>query len=205
VQDPADRPSLVLNPNMPYYESLKSVLSTDFEDIYYPEDAVYMERNSRDFRHRIKKVNDNAYDITEYLYSRSIESASDDTSKVIKKVYYPRYVTPEIYAQAKRSPTLGKGGFGGLFSITFTSLAASQAFFDTIACAKGPSLGTSFTLASPYTLLAHYNELDWAAQYGVDAGLVRISIGQEDTASLREWFEEAVVAAEKAGAGAGAA
>jgi cystathionine gamma-synthase len=193
---------------MPYYESLKNVLSTDFEDIYYPEDAVYMERNSRDFRHRIKKVNDNAYDITEYLYSRSIESTSasdSDTSKVIKKVYYPRYVTPEIYAQAKRSPTLGKGGFGGLFSITFTSLAASQAFFDTIACAKGPSLGTSFTLASPYTLLAHYNELDWAAQYGVDAGLVRISIGQEDTESLREWFKEAVVAAEQAGAKAEAA
>jgi cystathionine gamma-synthase len=193
---------------MPYYESLKTVLSTDFEDIYYPEDAVYMERNSRDFRHRIKKVNDNAYDITEYLYSRSIESTSasdSDTSKVIKKVYYPRYVTPEIYAQAKRSPTLGEGGFGGLFSITFTSLAASQAFFDTIACAKGPSLGTSFTLASPYTLLAHYNELDWAAQYGVDAGLVRISIGQEDTESLREWFKEAVVAAEQAGAKAEAA
>jgi cystathionine gamma-synthase len=187
---------------MPFYNALKDVLSTDFEDIYYPEDAVYMERNSRDFRHRIKKVNDNAYDITEYLYSRSIESSTQDPSKVIKKVYYPRYVTPEIYAQAKRSPTLGKGGFGGLFSITFTSLAASQAFFDTIACAKGPSLGTSFTLASPYTLLAHYTELDWAAQYGVDAGLVRISVGQEDTDSLKEWFEEAVAAAEKAGASA---
>jgi cystathionine gamma-synthase len=196
--------SLVLNPNMPFYDSLKNVLATEFEDIYYPEDAVYMERNSRDFRGRIKKVNDNAYDITEYLYSRSIEdtSSSSDKSKVIKKVYYPRYVTPEIYAQAKRTPTLGKGGFGGLFSVTFTSLAASQAFFDTIACAKGPSLGTSFTLASPYTLLAHYNELDWAAQYGVDSGLVRISVGQEDSESLRSWFEEAVAAAEKAGADA---
>jgi cystathionine gamma-synthase len=196
--------SLVLNPNMPFYDSLKNVLATEFEDIYYPEDAVYMERNSRDFRGRIKKVNDNAYDITEYLYSRSIEdtTTSSDRSKVIKKVYYPRYVTPEIYAQAKRTPTLGKGGFGGLFSVTFTSLAASQAFFDTIACAKGPSLGTSFTLASPYTLLAHYNELDWAAQYGVDSGLVRISVGQEDSESLRSWFEEAVAAAEKAGADA---
>jgi cystathionine gamma-synthase len=194
--------SLVLNPNMPFYDALKNVLSTDFEDIYYPEDAVYMERNSRDFRRRIKLVNDNAYEITEYLFSRSIESPTQDPSKVIKKVYYPRYVTPEIYEQAKRTPTLGKGGFGGLFSITFTSLAASKAFFDTIACAKGPSLGTSFTLASPYTLLAHYTELDWAAQYGVDAGLVRISVGQEDTDSLKEWFEEAVAAAEKAGASA---
>lgn len=191
--------SLVLNPNSVFYEQLKAVLATDFEDLYYPEDVVYMERNSRDFRARIKQVNDNAYDITEYLYSRSIEDTSTPSAgKVIKKVYYPRYVTPEIYAQAQRTPTLGKGGFGGLFSVTFTSLAASEAFFDTIQCAKGPSLGTSFTLASPYTLLAHYNELDWAAKYGVDSGLVRISVGQEDTASLREWFEEAVLAAERA-------
>jgi cystathionine gamma-synthase len=193
---------------MPFYDRLKEVLSTDFEDLYYPEDAVYMERNSRDFRGRIKQVNDNAYDITEYLYSRSIEDTSlpvsdpSASTRVIKKVYYPRWCTPEIYNQAKRTPTLGQGGFGGLFSITFTSLAASQAFFDTIACAKGPSLGTSFTLASPYTLLAHYGELDWAAQYGVDSGLVRISVGQENSVSLRQWFEEAVAAAEKAGAAA---
>lgn len=189
----------MLNPNSAFYEQLKSVLATDFEDLYYPEDVVYMERNSRDFRARIKQVNDNAYDITEYLHSRSLEDVSSPAAgKAIKKVYYPRYITPEIYAQAQRSPTLGKGGFGGLFSVTFTSLAASKAFFDTIQCAKGPSLGTSFTLASPYTLLAHYNELDWAAQYGVDSGLVRISVGQEDTASLRLWFEEAVLAAESA-------
>lgn len=191
--------SLVLNPNSAFYSQLKAVLATDFEDLYYPEDVVYMERNSRDFRGRIKQVNDNAYDITEYLHSRSLEdTTTPSTGKAIKKVYYPRYVTPDIYAQAQRTPTLGKGGFGGLFSVTFTSLAASKAFFDTIQCAKGPSLGTSFTLASPYTLLAHYNELDWAAQYGVDAGLVRISVGQEDTASLRKWFEEAVTAAEQA-------
>ena len=28
---------------------------------------------------------------------------------------------------------------------------------------KGPSLGTNFTLACPYTILGHYLELDWAA------------------------------------------
>ncbi len=29
--------------------------------------------------------------------------------------------------------------------------------------AKGPGFGTNFTLACPYTLLAHYTELEWAA------------------------------------------
>jgi cystathionine gamma-synthase len=173
------------------------VLDADYEDNYYPEDAVYLERNSRDYRRRIKRVNDNAYDLTAYLHSRSLEDTSTGTAgKAVKKVYYPRYVTPDLYAQSQRFPTLGKGGFGGLFSVTFVSEEASRAFYDILGCAKGPSLGTSFTLASPYTILAHYLELDWAETFGVERGLVRVSVGQEDTATLLGWFEAGVKAAE---------
>ena len=197
-QDKADS-SLILNPNGPHYAALKATIDENYEDIYYPEDAVYMERNSRDYRGRIKRVNDNAYDITDYLHLRSLEAAKPPQGAAIKRVYYPRYVTPDCYAQAQRLPTTGKGGFGGLFSLTFTSMEASRAFYDNLACAKGPSLGTSFTLASPYTILAHYVELDWAAEHGVEAGLVRISVGQEDVRVLRRWFEAAVEAAERVG------
>ena len=45
------------------------------------------------------------------------------------------------------------GGYhdGGLFSLTFTSLAASSAFFDALPCYKGPSLGNElFTCVSVY-------------------------------------------------------
>lgn len=188
-----------MNPNGPLYTSLKDVMSEEYEDNYYREDAVYMERNSRDYRARIKRVNDNAFDVCEYLHTRSLDHASPSEGKVIKTVYYPRYSTPETYEQAKRIPTLGKGGYGGLFSLTFTSMAASRAFYDALGCAKGPSLGTSFTLASPYTILAHYFELDWAAEHGVEEGLVRISVGQEDEETLRGWFEGSVRAAEDAG------
>ncbi|WVQ78716.1 hypothetical protein IAT38_000803 [Cryptococcus sp. DSM 104549] len=192
--------SMILNPNSPIYSQLKAVQEATYEDHYYPEDAVYMERNSRDYRARIKRVNDNAYDVCDFLHRRSLNDPSTPADgKVIKRVYYPRWETPENYAHVQRFPTLGKGGFGGLFSLTFTSLAASRAFFDVLGCAKGPSLGTSFTLASPYTILAHYLELDWAAEHGVEAGLVRISVGQEDQAVLKEWFESAVAAAEAAG------
>ncbi|WVQ64823.1 uncharacterized protein L199_002992 [Kwoniella botswanensis] len=192
--------SLILNPNSPLFEHLKAAQSEIYEDNYYPEDAVYMERNSRDYRGRIKRVNDNAYDVTDFLFRRSLADKSTPTEgKVIKQVYYPRFQTPENYAQAQRLPPTGKGGFGGLFSITFTSEAASKAFYNTIGCAKGPSLGTSFTLASPYTILAHYLELDWAASHGVERGLVRISVGQEDQEVLKNWFESAVKAAEDAG------
>ena len=159
-----------------------------------------MERNSRDYRSRIERVNNNAFGVCGYLHTRSLDDPfTPSGGKVIKKVYYPRYSSPDTYEQAKRLPTLGKGGYGGLFSLTFTSMAASKAFYDALGCAKGPSLGTSFTLASPYTILAHYFELDWAAEHGVEAGLVRISVGQEDVETLQNWFEVSVKAAEEAG------
>jgi cystathionine gamma-synthase len=57
--------------------------------------------------------------------------------------------------------------------------AVIQVFFDALNVFKGPSLGTNFTLACPYTLLAHYTELDWAEGFGVDRRLVRVSVGLE--------------------------
>jgi len=193
--------SLILNPSSPQYQVLKATMTADYEDTYYPEDVVYMERNSRDYRSRIKRVNDNAYDVTSFLYSRSLmDDSTPAEGKVIKRIYYPRYETVEHFATCQRQPPTGKGGFGGLFSVTFTSTAAAIAFYDTLLCAKGPSLGTSFTLASPYAILAHYAELDWAATFGVEANLVRISIGQESADVLKSWFETSVKAAEDAAA-----
>ncbi|RWA06558.1 hypothetical protein EKO27_g8541, partial [Xylaria grammica] len=72
--------------------------------------------------------------------------------------------------------------------------AQAVAFYDALETAKGPSLGTNFTLTSPYVILAHYNELDWAASFGVDPNLLRISVGLED--NLGEIFAKALKAAE---------
>ena len=189
--------SLVLTPNSKFYSELKTTLEGVYEDHYFPEDAIYMERNSRDFRHRISTINDNAYDLTELLVSKSLMDPSAPKSTVLKYVYYPRYVTHEHYAVAQRFPTTGKGGFGGLFSVTFTTPEASKAFFDALECHKGPSLGTNFTLACPYTLLAHYLELDWANDFGVEAGLVRVSVGLEEIEALKASFLRALDAAQK--------
>lgn len=64
--------------------------------------------------------------------------------------------------------------------------------FDALETAKGPSLGTNFTLCCPYTLLAHYGELEWAGQFGVDSHLIRISVGLEETEELVGVFERAL-------------
>ena len=116
-------------------------------------------------------------------------------------MYYPRWETAEHYGRCRvHDPATGTpaGGYGGLLSLTFVLTKASKAFFDALSFMKGRSLGTNFTLACPYTILAHYTELDWAASWGVEAGLVRVSLGMEDCATLLAGFDAALRAAEAA-------
>ena len=47
-------------------------------------------------------------------------------------------------------------------------------------------------LACPYTLLAHYHELDFAMSYNVQPNLLRITVGLEDLEELREKFSTAL-------------
>ena len=170
---------------------LKERLLSKYEDTYYDEDAIFMERNSRNFSQRAAQIDANAEHVCDFLYAAS---QPNQPSSPITQVFYPKWQTANHYA-ARRLPG---GGFGGLFSLTFASQGAAEAFYDTLACAKGPSLGTNFTLACPYTILAHYTELDWVEQYGVTRSLVRVSVGLEDTSWLHGVFADALKAAEDA-------
>ena len=199
--------SLILNPKGRHYNALKAYLARTYEDSYFGEDAIYMERNSRDFRARIARIDANALAVCEFLRSRDFafvpppltstpttpSTPSDSPPLAIKDIFYPKWITPENYDRCRRPG----GGYGGLLTLTFVSMAASHAFYDALACAKGPSLGTNFTLACPYTILAHFAELDWAAGFGVEQGLVRVSVGLEDRATLLQGFGAALKAAEE--------
>lgn len=194
---------MVLNPRGRHYAALKKSLRDTYEDVYFDEDAIFMERNSRHFKRRVKVINENAEAVCDFLRSRSVSFSSTSNSsgphanRVVKEVYYPKYTSRENFDKC-RNVTLpaDEANFGGLFSVTFTSNEASRAFFDALACHKGPSLGTSFTLACPYTILAHYGELDWAKEYGVEEGLVRVSVGTEEQTKLLNVFVQALGAAE---------
>ncbi|XXH01151.1 suppressor of glycerol defect [Hypoxylon texense] len=159
--------SMILNPNSRYYASMKRVMTEDFEDTYWAEDVIFMERNSRDFKSRIDRVNANTEAICEVLKAHPL----------VTNVYYPKYNESRPNYEVCKLPG---GGYGGLLSCTLKTKAHAMAFYDAIETAKGPSLGTNFTLTSPYVLLAHYQELDWAASFGVNPDLVRISVGLED-------------------------
>lgn len=173
--------SAIFNPDGRYYSGLKDFARTGFEDTYWPEDVMFMERNSRDFASRIDRINANAEAICDVLHG----------SDMIKKVYYPRDNESSANYEVVKVPG---GGYGGLVSVVFHRKEQAVAFYDAVDTAKGPSLGTNFTLTSPYVLLAHYQELDWAAQFGVDPDLIRISVGLEDTEDIVNVFKTALKA-----------
>lgn len=171
---------------------------------------VQMEINSRDYVERIHKMNTNSVAIVDFLRSRKTANTSGTDGFVIKDIFYPQWITKDLYdvcrrgspkhaARSKRqdSPLHGdykgrEGGYSMLFSVTFISDIASTAFYDNLAICKGPSLGTNFTLSCPYTLLGHPFELEWAAGHGVEQGIVRVSVGLEDTGLLVGLFREAL-------------
>lgn len=157
--------SLLVNPKSPFYQDIHSYLHANYEDLLYPTDAAVLEKNSRDYKERIEKINHNVIQLCEAI--KGHES--------IKEIRHPYYVDKELYDLVKKED----GGYGGLFSIIFKKPEYAIKFYDNVNLEKGPSLGTNFTLVSPYTLLAHYYELDFAAENGIPADLVRVSVGLE--------------------------
>ena len=121
----------------------------DYEDNYWPEDAIFMERNSRDFVSRIARINKNAEAICETLRVSPIGNMllmiiqPSLTAISVKEVYYPMYSpTRPFYDECRNI----NGGYGGLLSVTFYTYLQAITFFDKLETAKGPSLGTNFTL-----------------------------------------------------------
>jgi len=59
--------SLTLNPRGRYYDTLRATLKKVYEDNYWGEDAVFLERNSRDFVTRVDRINTNAEAVCDVL------------------------------------------------------------------------------------------------------------------------------------------
>ena len=168
---------LVCNPKGPYSDALKALLRADHEELLSDADAIVMAPLLTDFPERMRQHNVNGEFIAEKLREHP----------AVERVWYPKWECRDAY-DALRTP---EGGYSSL--ITFLPRNAdrtSRQIYDALPVCKGPSLGTNFTLASPFTLLAHYHELEWAAQYGVLPTMLRISIGLEDPEILWQRFSQ---------------
>jgi cystathionine gamma-synthase len=142
----------------------------------YCQDAKAVVHNSVDFVERNAIINANAEALADWLVDHND----------VETVYYPKHVAP-LYETVKRPD----GGYGGLLSIILHPHVCQRTFYDALNVAKGPSLGTNFTLVCPYTLLAHYHELDFAMSYNVPPNLLRIAVGLESVDELKDKFENA--------------
>jgi len=170
--------ALTVNPRSPWHAWFRAELEAEAacQDHLWAEDAVVLEENSRDFPERVRRMNANAEALIAFL----------STHPAVEQVWYP--ASPAVFGRMARP----RGGRGCLFSFLLKDEAAAAGFYDRIHLSKGPSLGTNFSLCCPYTLLAHYQELEWAAACGVPRHLLRVSAGLEDPADLIGRFAAAL-------------
>jgi len=167
--------SLIINKRSPRYAELKAAQTTLFEDLFWAEDATVLAENAVDFTERLAQINRN----TEILCDRLREHPG------VEQVFYPKYESVEAFASVRKPG----GGYGGLFSMVLKDAAQTSApYYDHLRVSKGPSLGTNFTLVCPYTLLAHFDELEWAESLGISRHLIRVSVGLEEPEDLLERF-----------------
>jgi cystathionine gamma-synthase len=174
--------SIVTNPYTERGRYLQIDLSRHHDaSALYRADARAIYHNSNDFVERNTRINDTAGRFAAWL----AQSHPD----LVAQVYYPKDSTN--YASVMRTNRPGVG-YGGLMSIVLhPHVCCQRAFFDALDVPKGPSLGTNFTLVCPYTLLAHYHELDFAMSYNVQPNLLRIAVGLEPLEELCEKFDVA--------------
>jgi len=188
--------SLTLNAQSPFYADMKQWQNVRFEDNLYSEDALVLERNSAKFDDRIRRINRTTAAVIDFL--RKDDLIEQINSPLIHDTTWgeTRYKSDDpttSYHPAMTAPQSAGGGFGGLFSFVLRRpQQTTPIFFDALRVSKGPSLGNNFTLACPYTLLAHYTELDWAESVGINRNLLRVSVGCEDSQELCKRFADAL-------------
>lgn len=161
-----------LNPASPSAEQLRKALAAEFEEQLSDADCEVLEQNSRDLPQRMAAINATTAELVRRLRQHP----------AVDRVYYP----PE------RPDSAGRGG---LFSLLLKHPEnTAPLVFDHLKVCKGPNLGTRFTLCCPYTILAHYTELDEVERCGVSRWLLRISIGIEPLEDLWNRFLQALPA-----------
>ncbi|ODV89521.1 hypothetical protein CANCADRAFT_140289 [Tortispora caseinolytica NRRL Y-17796] len=170
---------LIINNTGRMYKELLKMQNSIYEDTFWLEDAIILERNSRSFATRAQIIDKNALKLCTFLKENNH----------VQTVYYPYFNPTRKYYDLCRT---ANGGYGGLFSVLFDTEENAKKFFDALDTYKGPSLGTNFTLTCPYVILAHYGELEWAAQFGIQRHLIRVSVGLEDSEELISKFKAAL-------------
>lgn len=175
--------SVKLNPESPLYAELHEHMldQSPQQSTLYARDAEVLARNADGFEERVAAANRGADVVAAFLADHP----------AVERVWYPKFIDRREY----ETLMVPGGGYGGLMSFVLKNQKRTERFYDALPWNKGPSLGTNFSLACSYSLLAHYRELDWAEECGVPAKLLRLSVGMEDPSELCRRLAEALVLA----------
>ena len=120
---------------------------------------------------------------------RAVAAFLEEHPKV-KKVYYPGSASHPQHALARRQ----QRGFGGMVSFDVGSLAAARKVLDSVKlCTLAESLGGVETLISHPATMTHASVDETKRErLGITDGLVRISVGIEDTDDIIADLDQAL-------------
>lgn len=179
--------SLAFNPHSELYHTLRHYFDQSYEPLLYHEDAQVLLGNAADLEARNAQICATAERLADTLAQHP----------AVAQVYYPKFIDASNYRAYARHGGRDVAGvnWGGLMSIVLKDPSKAEAVYDALPVAKGPGFGTNFTLVCPYTLLAHYHELDFARLAGVDPSLLRVWVGLEPADDLIQAFCHAIDAA----------
>jgi cystathionine beta-lyase/cystathionine gamma-synthase len=120
---------------------------------------------------------------------RAVAAFLEEHPKV-KKVYYPGSASHPQHALARRQ----QRGFGGMVAFDVGSLAAARAVLESVKlCTLAESLGGVETLISHPATMTHASVDEAKRQrLGITDGLVRISVGIEDTDDIISDLDQAL-------------
>ncbi len=155
-----------------------------FGAILHPFEAWLLGRGLKTFGIRMERHNSNARAVAEFL----------ENHKAVKKVHYPGLATHPQHELARDQMP---GGFGGMMSFNLEGgeSAAFEALerFEIISLAT--SLGGDHSLIShPHSTVSSVQSEDVRSTVGVDAGLLRLSVGLEDVEDIITDLENALSA-----------
>jgi len=108
----------------------------------------------------------------------------------IRKIYYPGSASHPQHALAKRQ----QHGFGGMVAFDVGSLEAARVVLESVKlCTLAESLGGVETLISHPATMTHASvDIEKRARLGITDGLVRVSVGLEDTDDIIADLDQAL-------------
>ncbi|MCJ8326848.1 MAG: PLP-dependent transferase [Campylobacterales bacterium] len=149
-----------------------------YSDKPYIKDIQRLAYEIQTYEKRMFEINNNTKILIKYLEKASF----------VKKIYHT--LNEKNYINLMKN----ENAVGGVISLEFNK--NFQKVYDILNFAKGPSLGTEFTLLMPYTYLAHYDCIitkegrEFLKKNDLPIDLLRVSVGLEDINKIINEFEK---------------